>query len=1500
MARGVANLVFTQAQASANAAATEQIGETVSVVQTDVSVVKTDVSQVQTDVSVVKTDVDEINVRTETKAVAAKIKSSLTDEHKAKIDALKLVMGNKPMKANLPVYNYNNRPVIKPDGKMDCTRLCGTSTDFMLMMSMITDIEMNVHLSSYEGWNGWDKSSLLQGVYDPEKDSDVMYAWTSSIPRQNNNQHIKASAHNVNSDYVSMVYNLAMEELILDIMGLSHSDLAQRLGTDISNGTIAQSRHADANAIINSIASYPTDIIHPQTVNFIALFMYGFVLATCSCAAFDDLKYSAGLLGVEVTKDSDFVYYFQSQTEKQEGVDNGNPQQTDFSQQWYEQVIRDTMALALCLDVNICSAYINGTYSLPTADPAISLEDKQTISYTGKLFTDTGEVTIYVPSGHPNQNEIMGVLEIMSEFNILQYLTTKYNAIYDGLNIISNNLNDSQYTDIQKSAAMTHRDVTNLIMSYGTNNDPGSNTPTDNMTNEFIECLYDTYNQGNGISISHVAHPEQDNGGLIVGLGTQTFTFGSSGATAQMITNGVTPKTAETLNKIGEQEVKIGAQEVKIGEQDLKVESSLGNGDNPAKKALELRGIYPMFNHPADAISYGAGNKCRPLYLDVTNNDGSITPKREFFVPSTPELIKGHHDSLKVPIELHLAPTDVAGALSENPTDYPLQSFDDMFLTDTASGVSEPVQTQIKSLDKVAIIPSRFLGLYDCAADLGEWTEPGVLGYRLHITERHVYISKFSHPTERSISYLVGHTACDAIHKSVLIHNKKQNVLVTTEPAGLHNGGRGAKFNRLLTSILGTNGQTYIVNKLQADAGMTLEDATEAYDSFKAHIEATTQPEYQSESVDARKPFEVFDGGALFNPVMSYLNGLLLSDQVFRTFVFDFEQAEVQMFEQSNVIDEVTYTPPIQAVIDVLLEDSPIRVEFDGTKQKCESRIRTKRFPRGSKLTMKLQPRTNNPNAAQTEESERENASEVYAGQSNLFLSWKRHEAAVTYFTAMAAAADPGDYKTYLSERVVDQRAIADAIKLQYSIVESVPEPGAPPPQVNFLVGNTVDLMGVGVENGKVVSGYHYLSDRIVSRPPVASGLTSPYLVASRNELKDSFESSIRAVFTKAELAKFEALRAKDITLTSSEYTYPLANKMSWTWRGTHGKFSGFCIQVALMLSELTGVKIQFDYTGLDGTGYPPQGYGLFGDPKADVGLFWVSTTERRKLGTAISIRKDLPENVKVMTHVNSVAALTANLLEPTLDTLAQFLHLDGKGFTLVKPPDGEFSPFEDIEVWLADPTNTPANPPIIITGEQFNQGTYTLNPHEYVFYKVLPAFPNGVESTKFYSLQVSDISIFIKNGIPHHDDIVECFEIIMKTGLTNSLAYVTSYQDAALEEDGLIPDEAARSWLTVPDTVGLSDATYTPVVLSKDNVLRDVASMRGLVNRLANDPPETDELSWFQNYKNYGGYVDPTAPVYYKNVRGLVCGLNDDETSDFVYKIYSTQAYNKLIQNLI
>ena len=202
------------------------------------------------------------------------------------------------------------------------------------------------------------------------------------------------------------------------------------------------------------------------------------------------------------------------------------------------------------------------------------------------------------------------------------------------------------------------------------------------------------------------------------------------------------------------------------------VENALGGGSAPLGFPQEIRDMFPLFSHSVDAHTYKNSRGSRKQMLTVTEttvdeSGASVDTQvqKKFYKPQfARDYINGHHDKLK----LGKVPADQAAfntaSLKGNNGEFAKIGWDDMFVItydEQFGNVDEPVYNRsgTKTLTGISAIPASMCDLYDgavCHAEKPGTMDAAVCGYRLHIDEKSVSISKFSHPTERGIEYLIG------------------------------------------------------------------------------------------------------------------------------------------------------------------------------------------------------------------------------------------------------------------------------------------------------------------------------------------------------------------------------------------------------------------------------------------------------------------------------------------------------------------------------------------------------------------------------------------------------------------------------------------------------------------------------------------------------------------------------------------------------------------------
>lgn len=534
-------------------------------------------------------------------------------------------------------------------------------------------------------------------------------------------------------------------------------------------------------------------------------------------------------------------------------------------------------------------------------------------------------------------------------------------------------------------------------------------------------------------------------------------------AAAQENANEITEQESTLASQqatIATQESTLASQQATIGAQETNIESALGNGDNPANAANELYGCYPLFRGREHAKRY------KEAHASIEIPVGGTMWNR----PVGPAFFKGHHDSVKVPEEVSFAPADVASAIADDPSAYPQLAFDDMFLADGT-------QTQTKKLVEIAEVMPEKWAVYEGSCDKGEWVEPGVLGYRVHVTSDNIYYTKYSHPTLRTTEYLVESTSFTAADGNVFKHKDYTNVLVAISETGGLRGTRTPRFMNAFNSLKSLEGRNRIEAKLVA-AGKTSTESLAAYNEFVARLEQLCS--------DA-----AVESGAHDTNSELFKKGICYTDQVVYTFVFDEENNEVQVLEQYNYSDGIfdgnndftddELSDNVVSVLDVLLEDSPLRFEYEGVRGKYQNKLRMKRFPRDSKFSLKKVARASIAVAyiksiAQVD-ADRLAYSISAASELKAVLKHRMFKAAELYFAAHATVAT-GDEKTYYDKRAEDYYNLALAMATHALTFEGATVTDPTPVPWNAGDGGLLDVL---VEDGKVLSGYHYFSPRTVT-----------------------------------------------------------------------------------------------------------------------------------------------------------------------------------------------------------------------------------------------------------------------------------------------------------------------------------------------------------------------------------------------------------------------------------
>tara|TARA_R110002072_G_scaffold39689_7_gene113618 strand:+ start:571 stop:4860 length:4290 start_codon:yes stop_codon:yes gene_type:complete len=503
-----------------------------------------------------------------------------------------------------------------------------------------------------------------------------------------------------------------------------------------------------------------------------------------------------------------------------------------------------------------------------------------------------------------------------------------------------------------------------------------------------------------------------------------------------------------------------------LGAKELRIESALGEGTTPRNTPIELFGCYPLFYGAPDARRFKEAGDSK--YIPVDNKD--------FQRPVGAAFWKGHHDSVKAPLEVSLAPSTAAAAESENPVDYPLMSFDNMFALNDAG---EVVQTQVKTLVEIPEMMQEKWDVFEGSCDKGEWVEPGVLGYRVHVTKNNIFYNKYSHPTDRSTQYLVEENTFNPANGNVFRHKDYDNVLVVVQEADGELGTKTPRFNNGFDSLKSAAGSDLMRAKITAfDAGV---DAAQAYNEFLGRLNNLNSDIPNETSSDSNAE--------------TFQKGFVWSDQTVFIFVFDETNNEVQVMEQFNYSDGFSSTDSIitdnlKFVLDAMLSETPLKFEFQGAAGKYQNKLRMKRFPRNSKLSLKKVSR-NTIAVAQGKsvsqvDADRLTYSLAASNERKTICKHRMFKAASNWCAGHAAAAS-GDYATYLNEKAVDFTNMAAALPAHGVTFEGLAlSDFVDPSQVLWSLSGD-DLFGITTENSRVVNRFHYMSDRTVSIADVAT-----------------------------------------------------------------------------------------------------------------------------------------------------------------------------------------------------------------------------------------------------------------------------------------------------------------------------------------------------------------------------------------------------------------------------
>ena len=303
---------------------------------------------------------------------------------------------------------------------------------------------------------------------------------------------------------------------------------------------------------------------------------------------------------------------------------------------------------------------------------------------------------------------------------------------------------------------------------------------------------------------------------------------------------------------------------------------------------------------------------------------------------------------------------------------------------------------------------------------------------------------------------------------------------------------------------------------------------------------------------------------------------------------------------------------------------------------------------------------------------------------------------------------------------------------------------------------------------------------RVHQAPPLGTLMSQVDL--NSDLINDSIRIyELRQFFTPEQLAKFDQLKALNVTLVCSDYQYQQNGFHNWTMNDADtGKLAGWCNSNLLLFAELSGVNIVFDYTM---SGVYPQYFELWEDPKATIGGFWLQNDYRDTQGTFHSGREAGWENMKLRCLAADEAGINAALIpvdETSNMVLDQALNLHAAGYIIVLPPPYEFGAFGSIDAYVD------ANPGSInirrVTITEWADFGFTLNPGEYYTYPSPPDTAGSVELSAPHSVLPVRIGIYVKNGVANEALINEVFEIISESGLPNSLGYNTMFEGAINE----------------------------------------------------------------------------------------------------------------------
>lgn len=453
---------------------------------------------------------------------------------------------------------------------------------------------------------------------------------------------------------------------------------------------------------------------------------------------------------------------------------------------------------------------------------------------------------------------------------------------------------------------------------------------------------------------------------------------------------------------------------------DGKANSALGEGTNKLGERIDLNGVYPAFRHQFKAQEFAETNSEVLSFPDPRN--GTVI---NFHLPvGISKVLHGHHDSTKVP----LLETTAADELLALANDGKLSSnYQDMRFDNQVELHGASANTRVASKNLAALadsFPQEMWGLYEVSVERGPFVEAGVAGMQVNLTATAMWISKFSHPTERTADKLVSCVKLSPGDAHTL--GASDEILIAVEaprdPEPL--------FKKSMTALTGASGKAFVEGKLVA-RGHSDASAILKYEAFKSAVDGTDHVALPS--LDS-------------NDLGDYHKGVLSSSQTVHCLVFDHDNDKLMLLSQRNVIDDAEHRYPVFEMANLVLEGSGVYIDMDPSFSSVTRTVRDKfativRDTPIKSMTKQALPALSSVNGTEIEDelARRVDLCEEYEAVSEAVKRARLHTSAKHFLTAMSTAASAD------AEQSAFLTALASDHEAMYATFDAVnPMPSAP------------------------------------------------------------------------------------------------------------------------------------------------------------------------------------------------------------------------------------------------------------------------------------------------------------------------------------------------------------------------------------------------------------------------------------------------------------------------